>query len=651
METVRRLAVLLALGAVVSANPVNVQECTLKPVEKNEGVTVVYTTSRVTSGCISRGPIDPNLEVHVLSLKFSDPPKMLELPFSVSAAKGNSQRTVFVVSSNAPYILLKVSVTDHPLTFIHPRRVYVQGSNSNATVLPESDEELLKWVDEKYGGVSSFAVLDKPSRVHFKVGREPSATPDCIPQPDFDAEQYLETETTSHETESCLGSSGNTGNESHILWLKEALGQAVDLNMKMTCDRGELPQGLPVLLVLKGPRGVLWKIDELPPYTKFLTSGNYSIKTFGLWPVEGTNLSDTKEGLMKEAYLNGFPSIASFTEIPSAKSIILELVRCAEARATTSPRVISPSESSLNEKFQQLLRTFPSWRCMDDAIEVALPRSYLLALKGSISEITLEDPSCRAKENATHFVLSSKLGDCKTQVEENIRAKNQLVLTVASVPDKITVPFQCDLPEKLSLHLCPALDCSLPLSTITVVVNQVTYVQVSFRTTNKESSVQLRDCFLRTPGTASPQPLIHEGTPQGSVQILSSSSMKIDFSFIYKVEEGRWSPPSTTLLCQALLIRPGQEPHRLEASLDVKLENPNPPPNRGLGISTVLGITFGAFFIGVLLTAALWYIYSHTRPMAKMQPVSTNLPPSESSSTNHSIGSTQSTPCSTSSMA
>lgn len=32
-----------------------------------------------------------------------------------------------------------------------------------------------------------------------------------------------------------------------------------------------------------------------------------------------------------------------------------------------------------------------------------------------------------------------------------------------------------------------------------------------------------------------------------------------------------------------------------------------------LVLPAVLGITFGAFLIGALLTAALWYIYSHTR--------------------------------------
>ncbi|XP_066568712.1 endoglin [Amia ocellicauda] len=85
-------------------------------------------------------------------------------------------------------------------------------------------------------------------------------------------------------------------------------------------------------------------------------------------------------------------------------------------------------------------------------------------------------------------------------------------------------------------------------------------------------------------------------------------------------------------------------------------------------LPAVLGIAFGGFLIGVLLIGALWYIKVRTGypagldvvsnnshisgfpcPLLKRQPVSPNPSPSENSSANPSIGSTQSTP--TSSMA
>ncbi|XP_059416456.1 transforming growth factor beta receptor type 3-like isoform X1 [Carassius carassius] len=65
----------------------------------------------------------------------------------------------------------------------------------------------------------------------------------------------------------------------------------------------------------------------------------------------------------------------------------------------------------------------------------------------------------------------------------------------------------------------------------------------------------------------------------------------------------------------------------------------------------VVGIAFAAFVIGALLTGALWFIYSHTGGTGARQQVPKSQPVSENSSAAHSIGSTQSTPCSSSSNA
>uniref|UniRef100_A0A667WXV7 Transforming growth factor, beta receptor III n=1 Tax=Myripristis murdjan TaxID=586833 RepID=A0A667WXV7_9TELE len=70
-----------------------------------------------------------------------------------------------------------------------------------------------------------------------------------------------------------------------------------------------------------------------------------------------------------------------------------------------------------------------------------------------------------------------------------------------------------------------------------------------------------------------------------------------------------------------------------------------------LDTPTVVGIAFAAFVIGALLTGALWFIYSHTGGTAGTQQVQKSQPASENSSAAHSIGSTQSTPCSSSSTA
>uniref|UniRef100_A0A8D0HTD8 Endoglin n=1 Tax=Sphenodon punctatus TaxID=8508 RepID=A0A8D0HTD8_SPHPU len=231
----------------------------------------------------------------------------------------------------------------------------------------------------------------------------------------------------------------------------------------------------------------------------------------------------------------------------------------------------------------------------------------------------------------------------------------QLVLTLDSSQEKITVPFECVLPEKLFVELDRTPEFSSP-STV-VEVNKVTYVQVSLRTASRPLSLVLQECSLSTLDKAPLQLLIRVDEPQEpSVQILNSPHYihgKIwRFSFIYRTGDQGWSPPSFTLLCRVHL-QPS-EGDSYEHSVEVTLKTHAVQPPQSLGMAAALGITFGAFLIGALLTAMLWYIYSHTRPMTKMQPVSANQPAPESSSSttpNHSIGSTQSTPCSTSSMA
>lgn len=86
---------------------------------------------------------------------------------------------------------------------------------------------------------------------------------------------------------------------------------------------------------------------------------------------------------------------------------------------------------------------------------------------------------------------------------------------------------------------------------------------------------------------------------------------------------------------------------------------PSPPRSNNdsavyvLDTPTVVGIAFAAFLIGALLTGALWFIYSHTgESSSRSQPAQKSQPPaSENSSAAPSIGSTQSTPCSSSSNA
>ncbi|KAI4881839.1 hypothetical protein NFI96_013461 [Prochilodus magdalenae] len=126
---------------------------------------------------------------------------------------------------------------------------------------------------------------------------------------------------------------------------------------------------------------------------------------------------------------------------------------------------------------------------------------------------------------------------------------------------------------------------------------------------------------------------------------------RVMFCFKRKEADGCTAPVAVKRIMQVTQVDPPQQSPCIE-----------------FGLPSVLGIAFGGFLIGVLLISTLWFIKIRTGypaalgigstgtflsgcpcTLTKRRPVPTNPSPSENSSANGSMGSTQSTP--TSSMA
>ncbi|NXI92244.1 EGLN protein, partial [Psophia crepitans] len=288
-------------------------------------------------------------------------------------------------------------------------------------------------------------------------------------------------------------------------------------------------------------------------------------------------------------------------------------------RASVTPTPPAPTTQSVPH---QLLFTLNPWKCTDETMEIIIIRSHLEPIK-EVVNITLRDISCQAEKNATHFILKTPLSHCGTSLDDRDHANNELVLSLArgTALRSVRVAFQCMIPRELFLHLFPTATFEVPQTELEV---------------NKEAFVQVpppAHCLGWRGSPAIPGPVTLT-VPQRACGVPACP------------------PDGVQVLPPPLQSPPPQNNTIFEKVLEVMVKDSwQLPNNRGLGLAAVLGITFGAFLIGALLTAGLWYIYSHTRPISKLQPVSSTAPASESSSTNHSIGSTQSTPCSTSSMA
>uniref|UniRef100_UPI0037E796EB endoglin isoform X2 n=1 Tax=Semicossyphus pulcher TaxID=241346 RepID=UPI0037E796EB len=235
-----------------------------------------------------------------------------------------------------------------------------------------------------------------------------------------------------------------------------------------------------------------------------------------------------------------------------------------------------------------------------------------------------------------------------------------------TVPETV-IPITTNAPHQMPLmmQLYTSPDYSSPLDPNgKVQSDKRIYAEISGHTFGDiVLTIKVISCFVRSKGSC---PVMKElpFIPETCSLNSCPNSTRLSFSLdqLQELEATTWDLECSVKLCYSEKCGDGG---RVKRNLEVTQPclQPPTPPCFDFGLPGVLGIAFGGFLIGVLLIGALWFIkiktgsywlLSHLSPGcpcsgAKRQPVSTNPSPSENSSANASIGSTQSTP--TSSMA
>ncbi|XP_059995565.1 transforming growth factor beta receptor type 3 isoform X3 [Lagenorhynchus albirostris] len=420
------------------------------------------------------------------------------------------------------------------------------------------------------------------------------------------------------------------------------------------------------------------------------------------------------------------------------------------------------------EEVQGSMDVALSVKCDNEKMTVAIEKDSFQARGYSGMELTLLDPTCKAKMNGTHFILESPLNGCGTRhrrsVPYGVVYYNSIVIQVPPPGDSSGWPdgyedlesgdngFPGDTDEGdtyfFSRPEIVVFNCSLrqvgnpssfqdpPNRNVTfnmelyntdlflvpsqgvfsVAENGHVFVEVSVTKADQELGFAIQTCFISpysNPDRMSDYTIIENICPKDeSVKFYNPQRVhfpipqaEIDkkrFSFVFKPifntsllflqceltlctkkEKDPQKLPKKSepfdLAGVAKCVLPDEACTSLDASMiwammqnkktftkplavihhEVQFKGPSikkpipvsPPIFHGLDTLTVMGIAFAAFVIGALLTGALWYIYSHTGETAGRQQVPTSPPASENSSAAHSIGSTQSTPCSSSSTA
>ncbi|NXQ61603.1 EGLN protein, partial [Anthoscopus minutus] len=601
-------------------DPGRAEGCELQPVTAEPPITLSYATSTVPRGCVSNSSMDTGHEVHVLNIKWSKPilPRQIFLcwipqdtPFPWEGGLVLAQELGRATGTQLSLVPQDAHLSPETIRAPNPEPPTVS-----------SERQLLDWVLATYGGITSYSELQDPRRVQLHLGEDARSPPECTPQEHFNAILHLETEVFFHGVKGCSRSDAQSTRAAHIIHLQpEPSSLITEVNLSLSCPDNSAGNQI---LILQSKANFTWSLS-LKCHIHLLVSGSYKMASLFPMLFPGELLPDTEQDLIAMAFEKNYSVIASYSAIPASSHISLEIQghEMVETPMVTTPLVITQPPDLPH----QVLLTLKPWKCTDETMEIVIIRSYLEPIKDVVN-ITLRDISCQAEKNATHFMLKSPLSHCGTSLEGRGYANNELILSLAkdAVLRSVRVGFQCEIPRELFLRLFPTAAFEAPQTELEI---------------NKEAFTG-----GRSGASASPTPFPRAGTspslPPSSARLVCREPGGPHLCLPAGVHIFPLSPQPPSL----------QNDTIFEKILEVTVKDAWRPLNyRGLGLAAVLGITFGAFLIGALLTAGLWYIYSHTRPISKLQPVSSTAPASESSSTNHSIGSTQSTPCSTSSMA
>lgn len=650
MDRSKLSLVVAVLLAVCSLSPTSLAEtvhCDLQPVDPE----VTYVTNQVSEGCVAHVP-NATVEVHILFLKFPKDISELELTVQIPKQNGTWPREVLVVISTKKSVFLQLQNPGFPLHLAYdPGLVIFQKiSGVNVTELPVfiNKSQVLNWARTK-GAITSTAELNDPQNIFLHLDQAPRSPSSCSPEPLMDMGHTLQwTPRTKALVRGCRLEGVAGHKEVHILRVlpsPEPRPRTVTVKVDLRCPVGEPG----AMLILQGPPYVSWLI-KAKHTMQILTTGKYSLESIPVSNIPGVELPDTPQGLLAEARRLNASVVASFVELPVANEVSLRASSCGSGLQTSPPPVqTTPPKESCN---QELLMSLIQPKCSDDIMTLVLKKNLISTLKCSIMNLTFWDPSCQAEDRGDQFVLRSAYSNCGMEVTENV-VNNEVVVNFLSSSSPQRKKVQCIRMESVSLQLGLYLTPKFLQASNTIELGQQGFVQVSMSPSIPELMLQLDSCHLDLGPEAEIMELIQSQAAKGSCVTLLSPSLHGDarFSFLlrgYMVP----TPKAGTLSCTvSLRSRNSLEAHRT-VSMRLNIVSPG-VPGKTLVLPAVLGITFGAFLIGALLTAALWYIYSHTRPPSKREPVVAVAAPasSESSSTNHSIGSTQSTPCSTSSMA
>ncbi|MBN3298575.1 TGBR3 factor, partial [Amia calva] len=470
--------VLLSPSCVWPSGPLLSSPCELLPVGDDHPVQALSKSFTVLAGCASQGTSALPQEVHIINLRGpgEERPgrKHAEVTLQVKPIQSmhvHQKPLVFVLNSAYPVVwkLQTENLTpDVSRTFHVSEGSRVQFEPGNFSLscvvvkekLPHGNEQLLSWAQQKYKAVTSFSEVKATKEIFIKVGEETDSHT-CKIVNNFLSLNYLAGYEQPQHSKGCVLSGPEEDREVHIIELKAPNSSSFFLSFQNSAFQVDVIVDISPLntdqtlhrdlvLILKCEKAVNWVIKShgVIGNLEVLNSDTVSVghemeRRMHVVKKPKQSLPSGSRALIQWAEQHNYQPITSFTSTPVANHFTLSL---REVEVMEEPHSMFPPELAIlrnsnplpgldstggqglpfpfhdlpwpdltqPEEQQGALNVGLTVQCEEHRIVVAVDKESLHANGYSGSDLTLQDPSCTATANATHYILETSLNGCKT---------------------------------------------------------------------------------------------------------------------------------------------------------------------------------------------------------------------------------------------
>ncbi|GAA6215470.1 transforming growth factor beta receptor type 3-like [Lates japonicus] len=320
-------------------------------------------------------------------------------------------------------------------------------------LLPFRPRVLHRWALKHHGNLSSLTHTTHGNRVYIRLGEDPTLPALCQLQSMFLSHNYLTSDLQPQEVQGCVhAQTDGISPEVHVIKLHSA-GSGLCGSLQVEVIVSLVPpagnsKASRVILILSSSVPVNWAIvahgvrGHITVHSSNSVSPPYPPEPdLTLSTILNSDLS-TISDLLTWASDSSYTKVTSYTEADLANRFVIQLAGGGtDMLGVMSPLVVRPPWAEERRLRQWLSgggraggdqESF-TVQCEDGRLSVTVDQHVLQSLSVPVAVVTLQDPTCQAQSNGSHFLLVFPVISCGTEglllgQPRGVQYKNMMLL-------------------------------------------------------------------------------------------------------------------------------------------------------------------------------------------------------------------------------